>query len=57
MPCLCGAAVQAYADTDQAVEPSGQEAAASVNVKGMRDPDWSDDSVLELTFDNEPAAN
>jgi hypothetical protein len=96
--CLYGAAVQAYADTDQAVEPSGQDAAASVNVKGggpcnfvsqkgtysfsearritaatisfngksahvpfsgssftppLRERDWSDDSVVELTFDND----
>ena len=30
----------------QAVEPSGQEAAASVNVKGMRDPDWKPYSAM-----------
>ena len=44
--CLCGAAVQAHADTDQAVEPSGQDAAASVNVKGIRDPDWKPYSAM-----------
>ncbi|MEG1053127.1 MAG: hypothetical protein RSF79_13915 [Janthinobacterium sp.] len=38
--------MQAYADTDQAVEPSGQEAAASVNVKGIRDPDWKPYSAM-----------
>ena len=30
----------------QAVEPSSQEAAASVNVKGMRDPDWKPYSAM-----------
>ena len=50
--CLGGATVQAYADTDQATQPSAQDAAASVSVKGMRDPDWNDDSVIELIFDN-----
>jgi hypothetical protein len=44
--CLCGAAVQAHADTDQAVEQAGQEAAASVSVKGMRDPDWKPYSAM-----------
>lgn len=44
--CLYGAAVQAYADTDQATEPAGQEAASSVNVKGMRDPDWKPYSAM-----------
>ncbi len=56
LPCLCGAAVQAYAGTDHAKERAGQEATASVSVKGMRDPDSSDDSVLELTFDNNQTA-
>ena len=44
--CLCGAAVQAHADTDQAVEQAGQEAAASVSVKGIRDPDWKPYSAM-----------
>ena len=56
LPCLCGAAVQAYAGTDHAKERAGQEATASVSVKGMRDPDSSDDSALELTFDNNQTA-
>ncbi|PHV28629.1 hypothetical protein CSQ93_05495 [Janthinobacterium sp. BJB426] len=44
--CLCAAAVQARADTPQAVEPAGQEAAASVNVQGIRDPDWKPYSAM-----------
>ena len=44
--CLCGAAVQAHADTDQAVEPAAQEAAASVSVKGIRDPEWKPYSAM-----------
>lgn len=44
--CLCGAAVQAQEDMEQATEPSGQEVAASVNVKGMRDPDWKPYSAM-----------
>ncbi|PHV17869.1 hypothetical protein CSQ90_05990 [Janthinobacterium sp. BJB303] len=44
--CLCGAAAQACADTEQAVEQAGQDAAASVNVKGMRDPDWKPYSAM-----------
>lgn len=43
---LCCAAVQAYADTGQAVEPSAPDAAASVNVKGIRDPDWKPYSAM-----------
>ena len=46
MLCLCGAAVQAQADTAQAMEPSVQDAAASVNIKGIRDPDWKPYSVM-----------
>ena len=44
--CLYGATLQAYADTDHATEPSGQDAAASVNVKGIRDPDWKPYSAM-----------
>jgi hypothetical protein len=44
--CLCGAAVQAYAATDQAVEQAGQDATASVNVRGIRDPDWKPYSAM-----------
>ena len=46
--CLCGAAAQACADTEQATEPSpsAQDAAASVNVKGIRDPDWKPYSAM-----------
>ncbi|WFR77299.1 hypothetical protein P9875_16380 [Janthinobacterium rivuli] len=44
--CLCAAAVQAQEETVQAVEPAGQEAAASVNVKGIRDPDWKPYSAM-----------
>ena len=40
MLCLCGASVQAQVDTAQATEPSVQDAAASVHIKGIRDPDW-----------------
>ena len=43
---FCGAAAQACADTDQAVEQAGQDAAASVNVKGIRDPDWKPYSAM-----------
>ena len=39
MLCLCGAAVQARADTAQAMEPS-------VNMKGIRDPDWKPYSAM-----------
>ncbi|KKO64584.1 hypothetical protein VM94_01288 [Janthinobacterium sp. KBS0711] len=39
MLCLCGAAVQARADTAQAMEPS-------VTVKGIRDPDWKPYSAM-----------
>ena len=46
MLCLCSAAVHAQEDMAQAVEPSGQEVAASVNVKGMRDPDWKPYSAM-----------
>lgn len=46
MLCLCGAAVQAQADTAQAMEPSVQDAAASVNIKGIRDPDWKPYSAM-----------
>ena len=50
--CLCGAALQAHADTAQTAQhatepsPSAQDAAASVNVKGMRDPDWKPYSAM-----------
>ncbi|MDZ5636993.1 hypothetical protein [Janthinobacterium sp. GMG1] len=44
--CLCAAAVQARADTPQAVEPAGQEAEASINVQGIRDPDWKPYSAM-----------
>ena len=44
--CLYGAAVQAQADTAQAMEQAGQDAAASVNVKGIRDPDWKPYSAM-----------
>ena len=44
--CLCGVAAQACADTEAAVEQAGQDAAASVNVKGMRDPDWKPYSAM-----------
>ena len=44
--CLYGAAVQAQADTAQATEPSAQDVAASVNVKGIRDPDWKPYSAM-----------
>ena len=44
--CLYGATVQARADTTQATEPSVQDASASVNVKGMRDPDWKPYSAM-----------
>ena len=44
--CLCGAAAQACADTEPAVEQAGQDAAASVNVKGIRDPDWKPYSAM-----------
>ena len=46
MLCLYGAAVQAQADTAQATEPSAQDVAASVNVKGIRDPDWKPYSAM-----------
>ena len=46
MLCLCAAAVQAQADTAQATEPSVQDVAASVNVKGIRDPDWKPYSAM-----------
>ena len=46
MLCLCAAAVQAQADTAQATEPSAQDVAASVNVKGIRDPDWKPYSAM-----------
>lgn len=46
MLCLCGAAVQAQADTAQAMEPSVHDAAASVNIKGIRDPDWKPYSAM-----------
>ena len=44
--CLYGAAVQARADTAPAKEPSALDAAASVDVKGMRDPDWKPYSAM-----------
>jgi len=44
--CLCVAAVQAREETAQAVEPANLEAAASVNVKGIRDPDWKPYSAM-----------
>ncbi|MED5595558.1 hypothetical protein [Janthinobacterium sp. P210006] len=44
--CLYGAVVQAYADTEQTTEQTAQEAAASVNVKGIRDPDWKPYSAM-----------
>ncbi|MDN2696435.1 hypothetical protein O0882_08905 [Janthinobacterium sp. SUN073] len=44
--CLYGAAVQAQADTAQATEQVDQDAAASVNVKGIRDPDWKPYSAM-----------
>lgn len=46
MLCLCAAAVQAQADTAQATEPSAQDVAASVNIKGIRDPDWKPYSAM-----------
>lgn len=46
MLCLYGAAVQAQADTAQATEPSMQDETASVNVKGIRDPDWKPYSAM-----------
>ena len=46
MLCLCSAAVRAQADTAQATEPSAQDVAASVNVKGIRDPDWKPYSAM-----------
>ena len=44
--CLCGAAAHACADTEPAVEQAGQDAAASVTVKGIRDPDWKPYSAM-----------
>ena len=44
--CLYGATVQVRADTTQATEPFVQDAAASVNVKGIRDPDWKPYSAM-----------
>ena len=44
--CVCGAGVQARTDVEPAVEQAGQDAAASVNVKGIRDPDWKPYSAM-----------
>lgn len=44
--CVCGAAVQARTDVEPAVEQAGPDAAASVNVKGIRDPDWKPYSAM-----------
>ena len=44
--CLCSVAAQACAETEPAVEQAAQDAAASVNVKGIRDPDWKPYSAM-----------
>ncbi|MDO8039851.1 hypothetical protein [Janthinobacterium sp. SUN137] len=48
--CACGAAVHAQADVEQAVATAVEQAepdtAASVNVKGIRDPDWKPYSAM-----------
>ncbi|MCM2564748.1 hypothetical protein [Janthinobacterium kumbetense] len=48
--CACGAAVHAQADVEQAVAPAVEQAepdtAPSVNVKGIRDPDWKPYSAM-----------
>lgn len=44
--CLCSVAAQACAETEPAVEQVAQDAAASVNVKGIRDPDWKPYSAM-----------
>lgn len=43
--CCC-ASVQAQADNPQPTAPSGDEATSSVNIKGIRDPDWKPYSAM-----------
>lgn len=43
---LCSVSLQAGADTPPPTALSAQEAAASVNVTGMRDPDWKPYSAM-----------
>lgn len=46
LACLCGVVAAACACAEPPMEASAEETAASVNVKGLRDPDWKPYSAM-----------